>query len=761
MLHNARVIFGTAALIVICVTVSGKAATRGDSIPARPAVADVTDVSAIAVPAALPAKALGQTAAGSLGKVHGMLLRAGEQIRSIRSRAFQPQELAALSVDRVLRVDPQGDVHCYVYVDADGTTDASIQRLSEAGLRPELTAKQMNVVQGWLPAERLEQVAALPFVRRITPPDYAVTRCVGSVCTQGDAILNADDIRALGYDGTGVKVGVISNGVDNRASAIASGDLPASITIHPTLGGSGDEGTAMLEIVHDMAPGASLFFAGPSTSVEMVSAINWLANTANCDVIVDDLGFYGQPFFADGAVALAARNAVSVSNRVYASAAGNDCGFHYQGLYTFAGALPAWDLHDFDADPNLDDNLDIWVYPDELLVAFLQWDEPFGSSGEDYDLLLYDWTDGVLLSGALVGGQNIQDGDDDPEEFVVWVNNDSVNHNIGVIVGNYLGMAAPQTLEIFAWLPFSDDDATCADSVFGHPAVAEVISCGAIDSADVGNDDIEWFSSWGPSTIVFPSTQVRPTPFCSSIDGVSVTGAGGFPSTFFGTSAAGPHAAAVAALLLDVLDLAATPQDIADALAGGAVDLPPFGFDDVFGHGRLDALGAKTVLCQDVGPVLVSSEPPADGTLPKTQNNFISLTFDREITLPVGVDPLTITEIGGADVTDRFTYQLDTNDPSGATLKAVENGAQLTNQTWYRVTPGADLCAQFFVLDVCTLRGDCDGNGRVTTGDYTCVKSRLGVRTDDRQDLDGSGRITTGDYFVVKGHLGLRQPEKP
>jgi len=761
MLHNARVIAGTAALVVICVAVSGQAATQGDRIAARPAVADVTGVSGIAVPTAPPAKSPGQTAAGSLGKVHGMLLRAREQVHSIRSRAFQPRELAALSVDRVLRVSPHGDMHCYVYVDADGITDANIQRLTEAGLRPELAAKEMNVVQGWLPTERLEQVAALPFVRRITPPDYAVTRCVGSVCTEGDAILNADDLRALGYDGTGVKVGVISNGVDSRASAVASGDLPASITIHPTLGGSGDEGTAMLEIVHDLAPGASLFFAGPSTSVEMVSAINWLANTAACDVIVDDLGFYGQPFFADGSVALAARNAVTVSNRVYASAAGNDCGFHYQGFYTYYAPYYLWDLHDFKAGTGVDDNLDIWVHPGELLVVFLQWDEPFGASGEDYDLLLFDFTDGMLLSGALVGGQTTQDGNDDPEEFVVWVNNDTVDHDIGVAVGNYYGLAAPQTLEIFAWLPFSDDDDTCGDSIFGHPAVAEVISCGAIDSFDAGNDDIEWFSSWGPSTIAFPSTQIRPTPFCASIDGVSVTGAGGFPSTFFGTSAAGPHAAAVAALLLDVVDLAATPQDIADALAGGAVDLPPTGFDDVFGHGRLDALAAKTVLCQDVGPTLVSSEPPADGTLPKTQNNFISLTFDRAIMLPVGVNPLTITEIGGADVTDRFAYQLDTNDPSGATLKAIENGVQLANQTWYRVTPGADLCAQFFVLDVCTLRGDCNNSGRLTVADYSCVKAEIGERSGVRADLNGSDRVTVADYSVVKAYLGDRQPEKP
>jgi hypothetical protein len=127
----------------------------------------------------------------------------------------------------------------------------------------------------------------------------------------------------------------------------------------------------------------------------------------------------------------------------------------------------------------------------------------------------------------------------------------------------------------------------------------------------------------------------------------------------------------------------------------------------------------------------------------------------------VGVAPLTITEIGGADVTDRFTYQLDPNDLSGATLNAVENGAQLTNQTWYRVTPGADLCAQPFVLDVCVLRGDCNNSGRVTTFDYSCVKEAIGDRGLVRPDLDGSARVTVADYSVVKSHIGDRWPVKP
>ena len=124
-----------------------------------------------------------------------------------------------------------------------------------------------------------------------------------------------------GLSGKGVKVGVISDGAAAWSTARATGDLPSSIEINPNLPGDGHEGTALLEIVHDLAPEAELAFsgAGPArgsfTSLGMVKAILWLANDAfsgeGADVIVDDLAFFKEPYFEDGMVARAAADAVA------------------------------------------------------------------------------------------------------------------------------------------------------------------------------------------------------------------------------------------------------------------------------------------------------------------------------------------------------------------------------------------------------------------------------------------------------------------
>ena len=192
--------------------------------------------------------------------------------------------------------------------------------------------------------------------------------------------------------GVGVKVGVISDGVDSMSDSQFLDDLPAKVEIDPELPGEGDEGTALLEIVHDLAPGASLAFSGPIGSLEMVEAIDWLANDAfggaGADIIVDDLGFYREPYFEDGAVALAAADAVA-GGAVFVSAGGNQARRHYEAEFVDGGD----GFHAFA--PN-DTAMGIAtgfvrVSPRSVrgrVTAILQWSDRWGAAGTDYDLFV-------------------------------------------------------------------------------------------------------------------------------------------------------------------------------------------------------------------------------------------------------------------------------------------------------------------------------------------------------------------------------------
>jgi len=229
------------------------------------------------------------------------LIHAREQIEDRLAQGMQGG-LAELSTP-IVRIDDAGAIQVYVHVEE--VSEGAVAALEAAGLDVEAPCPTMRLLQGWVSYASLDDLAAVGGVRSITLPSYAVTR-TGSVNTEGDAILNADDVRsrfdALGIDGSGITVGVISDGIEHAANVQATGDLPEEIAADEDHLGSGDEGTAMLEIIHDLAPGADLAFYAVGSSSEMEGALEFLIGEG-ADVIVDDIGFYGEPMFEDGAVA--------------------------------------------------------------------------------------------------------------------------------------------------------------------------------------------------------------------------------------------------------------------------------------------------------------------------------------------------------------------------------------------------------------------------------------------------------------------------
>ncbi|MEE9252374.1 MAG: S8 family serine peptidase [Thermodesulfobacteriota bacterium] len=536
---------------------------------------------------------------------------------------------------QLVKVNDEGDIQAYIYV--EDVNESNLNELEGLGVAIELANDTYNIVQGWVPFDGFDAVAALDFVIKITTPSYGTSRA-GSIQTEGDAVMGSDDVRSmLGIDGTGVLVGAISDGVDNMAVAQATGDLPGGILVNPALSGGGDEGTAMLEIIHDIAPGADLAFsggfAGLPTSLEFVASVDFLVD-AGAHVIVDDVGYFGQPYFEDGIVALAAEAAVAMG-AVFVSAAGNDGLAHYQGFYVdtdpmddtpfFSGGVT--NLHDFGlADGGLSDvGMSILTTGDIGII--LQWNDPFGMSSNDYDLIVIN-ADTLMTFTSF----DLQDGDDDPIE-VVFIPPQMGVQQFFVLIDRFSG--SPRTLEVFFNGPvFVQTFNVPGDSIFGHPAAPNVLGIGAVPAttdqfcSDAANpNQVESFSSRGPSTISFPAPMERQTPAVVAPDGNHITGTGGFGFddgmggfVFCGTSASAPHAAGVAALVLEA-DPALTPIQVGEVIRDTAVDISDgmvaslsgnnavsrsLFYDTNSGFGRIDAFAAVSAAVPPPPP------PPVD-----------------------------------------------------------------------------------------------------------------------------------------------------
>ena len=255
------------------------------------------------VPPAFPSKDASNAASMNHPKLAGPLAELADAATQARERgenidpstlAGVPNNLKGLVSARLMRIGSDNRVQVYVEVENLGSD--TLGALKAAGVVVEREDSDSLIVQGRVPIDRLDGVAGLEGVKSVRLPDYGFTQS-GSVVTEGDAIIRADDVRSsFGVTGSGVRVGVISDGVGGLAAAKATGDLPSSVDISTcnVIGGSdptltGAEGTAMLEIVHDIAPGAELWFGhcGMGTSLDFNAAVDCLAS--HTDVVVDDI----------------------------------------------------------------------------------------------------------------------------------------------------------------------------------------------------------------------------------------------------------------------------------------------------------------------------------------------------------------------------------------------------------------------------------------------------------------------------------------
>lgn len=484
------------------------------------------------------------------------------------------------------------------------------------------SAPRYNAVRASVPVQNLETLASDSSVRTISKTDQLQLN-VGSLTTQGYISHQAREvINTLAVNGSGVKVGVLSDSATAaRIAALQStGDLGPNTTVIPGQNSTGtDEGTAMMEIVQDIAPGAQIYFATANGGqAQFASNIAALA-AAGCKIIVDDVSYFAEAAFADGTVAQAVNTFVANGGLYFSSAANsgnvtNGTSGTWEGDFLSGGNItgPIANagetglVHNFGTAGNPQTSNALTVASRNIS---LKWSDPLGGSANDYDIFVTNAA-GTTLKGFSAAVQN---GTQDPVEFLQLPASGGNAPAVGDRVVVVLFSGATRALRVDTHRGVLSISTT--GSTYGHNGGPSTVTVAAVgwNSAKTGTrpfvggaaNPIEIFSSDGPRKMFYNSngTAITPgnllfgtnggttfaKPDIAAADGVTTKTPGFNP--FFGTSAAAPHAAGIAALVWSAKPSLTNAQVLA-CMKNTALDNMAPGADRDSGAGIAMALAA-------------------------------------------------------------------------------------------------------------------------------------------------------------------------
>lgn len=557
-------------------------------------------------PVAADIKALKQDKESQkFGAVLDVLSSADEsQVKQLLKSKRQSQDEAPLN--RLLRFNQQ-DQCVFVDIVAAHTSKSLMSEMAAMGVSE--MGSYGRIVSACVPIAALESVAATDAVRFLQPA--TANTWVGLTTTQGDRSMRTDEVRDnTGVDGSGVRVGALSDSFNclqepvfegapftTAIEDIANDDLPSDVIVLSDITDEdcSDEGRAMLQLIHDVAPGAAgAFHTAFNGQADFANGILELAYQAGSDVIVDDVIYLAEPMFADGVIAQAA-DIVKSWGIPYFSSAGNQARNSYASEFRPSGEVGlTGERHNFD--PKGNDTLQsVSVGPGITLISF-QWDEPYFSlsgapgSASDLDFLFYfddgspvDVCDVQIFPIACQLPGIISNVGGDPVEIVTIFNGLGKPINLNVSIELFAGPAPNLIKYVFfdrgSSFELNEFD-TKSPTVYGHSnaAGAEAVGAAAFFQTEefpqpdpFGFLDVECipaclnnFSSAGGVPILFDregnrlgAPEIRRKPEITGPDGGNTTFFGidivddedDFPN-FFGTSASAPHVAAATALAI-------------------------------------------------------------------------------------------------------------------------------------------------------------------------------------------------------------------
>ncbi len=562
--------------------------------------------------------------------------------------------------------------------------------------------------------------------------------------------------------------------------------------------------------------------------------------TAGAKVIVDDIIWPDEPMFQDGIIAQAIDQVVS-QGVTYFSAAGNESVVSYQSAFnpgnvvTINGSPET--THLFATGVNLQP---ITIPNGAKFEISLQWDSPSasaGGTGATNDLNVY------LLngSGSIVAFSRTNNIGGNAVEVPQFVNDTSTSGTTQFYL--LITKAAGANPGLIKYVDFSAPNSsgqsvvynnylTGSSTLFGHANASSAIAVGAAHytatpAFGTNPPAVESFSSYGSTPIIFTTTGTRlTTPIVRQKtdvvgpDGVNTTFFGtpdpvstgpfehdGF-ANFFGTSAAAPHVAALAALMLQV-NPTLTPASIKQGLQQTAVDMDdPYlsgvqtGFDYATGYGLVSGLAAlQSVTPPKVIGVTVDKStgtvhptynvPTGSGeqirTVPVGGANEIQIQFSENVT--VAKSNLTLSSLRpGSGITydlSTSTFSYDSTNhiakwtfPSALAPDSIlltlsdgvtDSATNALDGEWTNpIRLGQTGTSSFpsgngspsgpFSFRFTILPGDANRDGRVTSVDQGIVTAHLGTSsggTFTTGDTNGDGAINSTDTGIVNANLGL------
>lgn len=477
------------------------------------------------------------------------------------------------------------------------------------------------IITGFYPIENLKKLDSLPdlinYVRPYYSPIAGNFASTGLTTTQGDLAMGGVAAKnGWLVSGSGVKVGVLSDSYNTRTGNpagldVLNGDLPGTenpnysnpvnVVLDYPFGRASDEGRAMLQIIHDIAPNADLYFrTGFVSAGNFAEGIKELADSG-CTILVDDITYITEPYFQDGVIAKAVE-AVAAQGVSYFTSAGNFGERSFEGVFnpTTAPSGYSGEAHDFGGgDVFQSISLEQGTY-----TIALQWEDDFYSleqndgAQNDLDIFLVD------QFGNRLFGFNRNNLNGDPLEILPFVVRASVDANLIITRKSGSGNIRFKYIVFRGSIEFNEYEQGTA-TIIGQANAASAMSVGAVlfsntPAYGVNPPTIASFSSRGG--VLIDGIDRNKPDFCGPngvnttvpLGGVNIDG-DAFPN-FFGTSAAAPHIAAAAALIqeakLSFQNESLNGSAMKALLQNNAIDMDEPGIDKVSGAGfvKVDAV---------------------------------------------------------------------------------------------------------------------------------------------------------------------------